>query len=84
MTSRTLSQIKMLHHIRSIPVPVGDDVLLIPVNIGRKTNDTIQQLSSEYGCDRTKLIRYLIEQGLKALQPTDSNEQPALHGSSVE
>jgi hypothetical protein len=84
MILQTHSQISRLRSIRSIPVPTGEDSLLVPVNIGKKMNKTIQKLSDEYGCDRTKLIRFLIDAGLESLQPIGSIDQPVQHGSVVE
>jgi hypothetical protein len=75
MTFQTHSEIKLLQAIRSIPIPTDGDTLIVPVNIGQTTNNTIQQLANHIGCDRTKLIRYLIVQGLLALLPTDSSDQ---------
>jgi hypothetical protein len=84
MILQTHSQISRLRSIRSIPVPTGEDSLLVPVNIGKKMNKTIQKLSDEYGCDRTKLIRFLIDAGLESLQPIGSIDLPRQHGSAVE
>lgn len=56
----------------------------MPVNIGKTMNKTIQKLSEEYGCDRTKLIRFLIDAGLESLQPIGSIDQPVQHDSVVE
>ena len=84
MILQTHSQISRLRSIRSIPVPSGKDSLLVPVNIGKTMNKTIQKLSEEYGCDRTKLIRFLIDAGLESLQPIGSIDQPVQHDSVVE
>ena len=84
MTLQTHSAIKLLHEIRAIPVPKDGDTLLVPVNIGRSNNTTIQNLAESLGCDRTKLLRYLIVQGLLTLQSTDSSDQQAQHDYVVE
>ena len=75
MIYQTHSAIKLLQQIRSIPVPTDGDTLIVPVNIGQATNNTLQQLANTIGCDRTKLLRYLIVQGLLTLLPTGSNDQ---------
>jgi len=84
MTSQTHLAIKLLQQIRSIPVPTDGDTLIVPVNIGQTTNNTIQQLANHIGCDRTKLLRYLIVQGLLTLLPIDSNDQQEQHDYVVE
>lgn len=75
MTSLTHSEIKVLQAIRSIPVPTDGDTLIVPINIGKSMNGVLQDLTKQLGCDRTKLLRYLIVRGLLALLPTDSNDQ---------
>ena len=63
-----------MQRMRMLPIPKGDDVFYISVNIGKVLYDQLAEAKEKYGVDHSKLIRYLLLSGLMRLQSIDEIE----------